>query len=512
MEDILKFEFPRNQSSYIKVIGVGGGGSNAVNHMFEHGIEGVDFIICNTDASSLDGSPVPNKIQLGKGLGAGNMPSVAEKAAMEKADEIKALFENNTQMVFITAGMGGGTGTGAAPVVAKLLKEIELEDEEVKRILTVAVVTTPFSIEGRKRIQQAQDGIAELRKHVDAILIINNDKLKEYGEFKLGQAFALANEILNTAVKGISEIMTIRSTVQIDFRDVNTVMQNSGVALMGFGSAEGEDRATKAVMQAIESPLLNDNNISGAKNVLLYISSSAENEVTMSEFEEITDFVQRTTGTNVDVIWGAGNNETLGNKIAITLIATGFSESELYTKKEPTRIDLEKGQIQDVKQPFLGHSEVAPSIPTFTLDDEIEDRPSFEMSTISDRAAETNSLEASLNFMEQRISAPAKVEVVNELSRNDEPYLRAERTVEAPAVNTERFQAHSTDRIQQLRELSAKVKTVEGLEEIERVPAYMRRNVKMVEPAHSSASEAPRYNLTEDGRVIENSFLDTKVD
>ena len=511
MEDILRFEIPRNQSSYIKVIGVGGGGSNAVNHMYEHGIQGVDFIVCNTDASSLDGSAVPNKIQLGKGLGAGNMPSVAEKAAIDKADEIKALFESNTQMVFITAGMGGGTGTGAAPVVAKLLKEIELEDEEVKRILTVAVVTTPFSIEGRKRIQQAQEGIAELRKHVDAILIINNDKLKEYGEFKLGQAFALANEILNTAVKGISEIMTIRSKVQIDFRDVNTVMQNSGVALMGFGSAEGEDRATKAVMQAIESPLLNDNNINGAKNVLLYISSSEENEVTMSEFEEITDFVQKTTGANVDVIWGAGNNETLGEKIAITLIATGFSESEIYTKKELPKIDLEKGHIQNFGQPSFGHSQVAPSIPTFSIDDKFEDNPSFEKPTISERVAEMNSLEASLDFMEQRISSPSQMQVVNELPRNDEPYLRVENT-ESPSLNTERFQAHSTDRIQQLRELSAKVKTVEGLEEIERVPAYMRRNVKMVEPAHSSASEAPRYNLTEDGRVIENGFLSTKVD
>jgi len=509
MEDILKFEIPRNQSSYIKVIGVGGGGSNAVNHMFEHGIQGVDFIICNTDASSLDGSPVPNKIQLGKGLGAGNMPSVAEKAATDKADEIKALFENNTQMVFITAGMGGGTGTGAAPVVAKLLKEIELEDEEVKRILTVAVVTTPFSIEGRKRIQQAQEGIAELRKHVDAILIINNDKLKEYGEFKLGQAFALANEILNTAVKGISEIMTVRSTVQIDFRDVNTVMQESGVALMGFGSAEGEDRAIKAVEQAIESPLLNDNNINGAKNVLLYISSSVENEVTMSEFEEITNFVQKATGANVDVIWGAGNNETLGDKIAITLIATGFSESELYTRREPKRIDLEKGQISDSNQPIFGSSET--STPVYNLDDEWEDRRAFERPTISERVTESNSLEASLNFMEQRVSAPAKIQVVDELPSKDEPYLRAVKA-DTPTVNTDRFQAHSFDRIQQLRELSAKVKTPEGLEEIERVPAYMRRNVKMVEPAHSSTSEAPRYNLTEDGRVIENGFLSTKVD
>ncbi|MDR1950899.1 MAG: cell division protein FtsZ, partial [Bacteroidales bacterium] len=375
MEDILKFELPLNQSSYIKVIGVGGGGSNAVNHMFERGIQGVDFFICNTDASALDASLVPNKIQLGKGLGAGNKPEAAKKAALEKSEEIKALFENNTQMVFITAGMGGGTGTGAAPVIAEILKKIQLEDEEVERILTVAVVTTPFSIEGRKRIQQAQEGIAEIRKHVDAILIINNDKLKEYGEFKMSEAFALANEILNTAVKGISEIMTVHSTVQIDFRDVNTVMQNSGVALMGCGSAEGEDRAIKAVMQAIESPLLNDSNINGAKNVLIYISSSPENEITMSEFEDITHFVQKATGLDVEVIWGAGKDDTLGDKISVTLVATGFSESELFRPEKRIIIDLDKGQIPTSQQPQVISSETETSaVPfTYSLDDEFDD-------------------------------------------------------------------------------------------------------------------------------------------
>jgi cell division protein FtsZ len=509
MEDILKFDFPLNQSSYIKVIGVGGGGSNAVNHMFEHGIQGVDFIVCNTDSSALDGSPVPNKIQLGKGLGAGNMPSVAEKAAVEKAEDIKALFENNTQMVFITAGMGGGTGTGAAPVVAKLLKEIELEDEEVKRILTVAVVTTPFSIEGRKRIQQAQEGIAELRKHVDAILIINNDKLKEYGEFKMSQAFALANEILTTAVKGISEIITVRSTVQIDFRDINTVMQGSGVALMGCGSAEGDDRAVKAVMQAIESPLLNDSNINGAKNVLIYISSSSENEVTMSEFEEITHFVQKSTGTDVDVIWGAGNDDSLGDKISVTLVATGFSENELYRREKPMVIDLEKGHIPTIGQSSLETPASSPFV--YSLDDEYEDTKTLQnINKFTEKTVEPNSLEASLNFHELRVSAPAKTQIVNELP-NDEPFIRSEKS-SAPTVNIERHQIHSADRIQQLRDLSAKVKTVEGLEELERVPAFMRRDIKLVEPTHSSTSEVPRYKLTDDGHVIGNSFLHDNVD
>jgi cell division protein FtsZ len=513
MEDILKFELPINQSSYIKVIGVGGGGSNAVNHMFERGIQGVDFIVCNTDAAALDASPVPNKVQLGKGLGAGNKPEAAKKVALEKADEIKSLFENNTQMVFITAGMGGGTGTGAAPVIAELLKEIELDDDEVKRILTVAVVTTPFNIEGRKRIQQAQEGIAEIRKYVDAILIINNDKLKEYGEFKMSEAFALANEILNTAVKGISEIMTVHSTVQIDFRDVNTVMQGSGVALMGCGSAEGEDRAIKAVMQAIESPLLNDSNITGAKNVLIYISSSPENEITMSEFEEITHFVQKTTGMDVDVIWGAGKDDTLGDKISVTLVATGFSENQIYQKPERKIIDLEKGHLPTSKHPTdFGTSEASTHSPfVYSLDDEWDDNQSIRgMIKPVEKASESNSLEASLSFMEKHASTPAKTQVKNELP-SDEPYFRSEKTV-APTMNTERFQFHSASRIQQLRDLSAKVKTVEGLEEIERIPAYMRRQVELVEPTHSSASEVPRYNLTEDGRVVGNSFLHDNVD
>ncbi len=514
MEDILKFDFPIHQSAYIKVIGIGGGGSNAVNHMFEHGIKGVDFIVCNTDAAALDGSPVPNKIQLGKGLGAGNMPSVAEKAATEKAEEIKALFENNTQMVFITAGMGGGTGTGAAPVVAKLLKEIELEDEEVKRILTVAVVTTPFSIEGRKRIQQAQEGIAELRKHVDAILIINNDKLKEYGEFRMSQAFALANEILTTAVKGISEIMTVHSTVQIDFRDVNTIMQNSGVALMGCGSAEGEDRAIKAVTQAISSPLLNDSDINGAKNVLIYISSSSENEVTMSEFEEITHFVQKATGRDVDVIWGAGNDDFLGEKISVTLVATGFSENELYRENETKRVNLDDDTAPKITQKpqsvtaFETLEQPATAQFEYSPDDEWDDIRIIEK---SEKIVEPNSLEASLSLFAQRTSAPRETQVVNSLPDNDEPYLRQDKT-DTPTVNSERFQAQSADRIQQLRDLSAKVKTADGLQEIERIPAYMRRQVKLEEPAHSSTSEVLHYNLTEDGRVVKNRFLTDNVD
>ncbi len=517
MEDILKFDIPIHQSSYIKVIGVGGGGSNAVNHMYEHGIKGVDFIVCNTDAAALDLSPIPNKIQLGKGLGAGNVPSVAEKAASDKAEEIKSIFESNTQMVFITAGMGGGTGTGAAPVVAKILKEIELDDEEVKNILTVAVVTTPFAIEGRKRMQQAQDGIAELRKHVDAILIINNDKLNEYGEFKMSQAFALANEILSTAVKGISEIMTVESRIHIDFRDVNTVMRNSGVALMGVGFAEGEDRSINAISQAISSPLLNDNDIRGAKNVLLYISSSSENELTMSEFKEITNFVQKATGREMDMIWGQGIDDSLGGKISITLVATGFSENEIYSEKPPVVVDLEKNNPIEKKTPLTVVLDETPitaepaqfAAPAYSREDTVD-----EMFIIkkAGKIAEPNSLEASLNLMERRSSETPKTVVVNELPNTEEQWTTRGTTISQNMDYTPRFQEQTIERVELLRSMSAQVRTTDGLEKIEKTPAYISRGIQLEEPVHSSQSQAPRFNLTEDGRVVENSYLNNNVD
>lgn len=343
IKDILDFVIPKNKSSIIKVIGVGGGGGNAVNNMYRQGITGVDFLVCNTDAQALDASPVPNKIQLGKGLGAGNVPAVAEKAAMELKDVIKAEISHNTKMLFITAGMGGGTGTGAAPVIAEIAKEIELDDE-VNKILTVAIVTTPFSFEGRKRAEQAKQGIEALRKHVDAVLVISNDKLREFGDMPMKNAFAMVDDVLTAAAKGISEIITVSSYIQIDFRDVNTVMANSGVALMGFGVAEGEDRARLAIEQAMSSPLLADNSVDGAKNVLLYMSSSSEHEIRMDEITIITDLMKQETGGKADVIWGAGEDDKLGEKLSITLVATGFTEApsrEFYTLGEENTQDLQ---------------------------------------------------------------------------------------------------------------------------------------------------------------------------
>jgi cell division protein FtsZ len=317
MKEMIKFDMPKNQSSIIKVIGVGGGGSNAVNHMFRQGIKGVDFIICNTDAQAMESSPVPTKIQLGeKGLGAGSIPSVGKQAASQKTDQIREILEKNTQMLFITAGMGGGTGTGAAPVIASIAKELG--------ILTVGIVTIPFAFEGKKRRLQAEEGIIELRKYVDTLLIICNDKLRELcGDLKLSVAFDKADDVLTTAAKGIAEIITVTGYINVDFEDVRTVMSDSGKAIMGCALAEGENRALEAVKAALSSPLLNDNEIEGASNVLLYITSGLE-EISMDEVTEITDYIQQEARSQAEIIWGNGYDESLGNKISITLIATGF--------------------------------------------------------------------------------------------------------------------------------------------------------------------------------------------
>lgn len=323
-KELMNFNLPKEESSIIKVIGVGGGGSNAVNHMYRQGIRGVDFVVCNTDQQALDMSPVPKKIALGstltEGRGAGAQAEVGRNAAIETLDEIKEVLGTNTKMVFITAGMGGGTGTGAAPVIAEAAKELG--------ILTVGIVTVPFAFEGKKRKIQADKGLEELKRNVDTVLVICNDKLREmYGNLKLGEAFSQADDILTIAAKGIAEIITVEGYVNVDFEDVRTVMTNSGVAIMGSASSSGQNRATEAVTRALASPLLNDNNIFGASNILLYISSGTD-EVTMDEVTEITDFIQEEAGMTADIIWGNGYDEALGDAICITVIATGFTNEK----------------------------------------------------------------------------------------------------------------------------------------------------------------------------------------
>ena len=316
------FDLPKGNSSIIKVIGVGGGGNNALRHMYERGIHGVDFVICNTDSQTLDNNPVANKVQLGititEGLGAGADPEVGEKAAIESIDEIKAALGQGTKMVFITAGMGGGTGTGAAPVIAKVAKEMG--------ILTIGIVTVPFSFEGKRRLDQADIGLEKLRNNVDSLIVINNDKLRQqYGNLGFKSGFSKADEVLTNAAKGMAEVITGYFDVNIDFRDAKSVLQNSGTALMSTGVASGENKAEDAVKKALDSPLLNDNKITGAKNVLLLIRSGSE-EATMDEIGIINDYIQKEAGDTADIIFGVGSDEELGDAISVLVIATGFAK------------------------------------------------------------------------------------------------------------------------------------------------------------------------------------------
>ena len=331
----LSFDLPKNQSNVIKVIGVGGGGSNAINHMYSKGIKGVDYVVCNTDAQALENSNVPNKIQLGvnltEGLGAGANPIVGEKAAIENLNEIKSMLENNTKMVFITAGMGGGTGTGAAPIISKLAMEMN--------ILTVGIVTMPFVFEGKNRISQANIGLDKLRKNVDALIVVNNNKLRDvYGNLGVKQGFSKADEVLATAAKGIAEVITHHYTQNIDLKDAKTVLSKSGNAIMGSAGSSGEKRAIKAVSNALDSPLLNDNSIRGAKNVLLLILSGSS-EVTIDEIGLINDYIQETAGNNVNIIMGIGEDQSMVEEISVTVIATGF---DINQQDEIIHVDPKK--------------------------------------------------------------------------------------------------------------------------------------------------------------------------
>ncbi|RDY58895.1 cell division protein FtsZ [Flagellimonas nanhaiensis] len=393
--DNIAFDLPKNKSNVIKVIGVGGGGSNAINHMFQAGINGVDFVICNTDAQALQNSPVPNKIQLGvsltEGLGAGANPDVGEQAALESMEEIKSMLEHTTKMAFITAGMGGGTGTGAAPVIAKLAKEMD--------VLTVGIVTIPFQFEGAMRNKQAQAGIEKLRSNVDSLIVINNNKLREvYGNLGFKAGFSKADEVLATAARGIAEVITHHYTQNIDLRDAKTVLSNSGTAIMGSATASGSARAGEAIMKALDSPLLNDNKINGAKNVLLLIVSGSQ-EITIDEIGEINDYIQIEAGHGANIIMGVGEDDNLGDAIAVTVIATGFnvdqqdhivnteSKKVFYTLEDEQTAEQEltpeATSVQDVKI----ESKPVPSEPpivkhTLEMDEEVEEAPQNDLDLI----------------------------------------------------------------------------------------------------------------------------------
>ncbi len=408
----MKFDLPKDQASIIKVIGVGGGGSNAVNHMYNQGITGVDFMICNTDAQALEQSPIPNKIQLGttltEGLGAGANPEVGKNAAIEDVEAIKAVLQNNTKMVFITAGMGGGTGTGAAPIIAETAREMG--------ILTVGIVTIPFSFEGRRRKQQADEGLEALRNSVDTLLIINNDKLRMmYGNLRMGEAFSKADDILAVAAKGISEIITVTGYVNTDFRDVQTVMKDGGTAIMGSGTAEGENRAIDAVTKALASPLLNDNEIKGANYILLNITSGTE-EITMDEIGDITDFIQDEAGLTADVIWGNCTDESLGEKVSVTVIATGFGANSTDSFKlgeKPEKVimtldsDVPTNITTALNDDVVGTTEATNDNEEPTLKTTVEEQP-------------TLNFEKQTPIVEKQVEKPAAERVVFNLESEDE--------------------------------------------------------------------------------------------
>ncbi len=475
----MMFDLPKEERSIIKVIGVGGGGSNAVTHMFKQGIVGVDFIISNTDSQSMEMSPIPTKIQLGpyltEGRGAGSKPEMGRQACEESIDEIRKILTDNTKMLFITAGMGGGTGTGAAPIIARLSKEMG--------ILTVAIVTVPFTFEGKRRYEQAQEGLDELKKSVDSIIVISNDKLREiHGNLPLSQAFSHADDILSMAAKGIAEIITVSGYVNVDFEDVNTVMRDSGVSIMGTSVMEGEDRARKAVDNALNSPLLEDNDIRGAKHILLNITSG-DSEVTMDEIFEITEYVQEEAGFGTDLIWGHCQDDTLGSKIAVTLIATGFDQKpriEEKTVKEKITVALDDPKKNAEKEMI------------FELDKPAEEKNTVEFETEDD---------AYKQYQRNRYTY-------------EEPYIKKEVKAQSDEENMRRRKMED-ERKERLRSMNVRLNNPKSVVDLENKPAYLRRNVDLDDVQHSDTEEQSKWTISDDDEPIireGNSYLHDNVD
>lgn len=544
---MMQFELPKDESSIIKVIGVGGGGSNAVNHMFRLGIKGVDFIICNTDKQALEKSPVPNKIQLGnsltKGLGAGARPEVGRDSALESIEEIKSLLTANTEMVFITAGLGGGTGTGAAPVIASIAKELG--------ILSVGIVTIPFTFEGKKRREQAERGLEEMKKYVDTLIVIGNDKLREiYGSLKMTEAFAHADNVLTNAAKSIAEIISLHMHVNVDFNDVKTVMQDSGVAIMGSAIASGEKRALRAVEAALVSPLLNDNDISGARHVLLNIMSGSD-DIEMDEFGEITDYIQEAAGGTAELITGYGTDASLGDNVSVTIIATGFNskmnsgyEAPVFQERKVVKLDepvapkqepVQTNIIDEIQksEPFVytkteetpantiqEAAKQAPPINEF-IENKVEEKkeeehkPEIKVFTLEE---ETFSVETSHTVTNENtsITETTKQEfVINDISSEDDntPEEKAQ-----PNSREEQIRL-AQERIKKLKELTLKMKTPEGLAHLEKESAWQRKQLNLQNDGTnpSKDSQVSRYTLgTDENKNIEirpnNSFLHDNVD
>lgn len=611
---MMHFDLPKEKPSIIKVIGVGGGGSNAVNHMYRQGIRGVEFLVCNTDLQALEMSPVQHKIQLGanltEGRGAGSMPEVGKNSAIENLDDLRKVLSNHTKMVFITAGMGGGTGTGAAPIIAGLAREMG--------ILTVGIATVPFSFEGKKRRQQAEAGIEELKRTVDTLLVICNDKLREiHGNLKIADAFGHADNILATAAKSIAEIISVTLHINVDFADVQTVMKDSGVAIMGSATAVGENRALKAVELALDSPLLNDNNIEGARYILLNITSGNE-EITMDEMAEITDYVQNQAGQTAEVIMGVGTDESLGEQISVTIIATGFKTKEQiksekpvqrivhkleeYSKKDtiaetfapvknelepvllsetvenmvmeaemPLFIDEEKIYEPEIDSPVIFNLEEGKSVDELIMEEEIkieeiklvEKKIVVEEETIEEEVAEEVNMEddelkivnlddnSSEDLEEEKAENVFTFEISQDIPVAEENPLPVMETHEVEEIDMtqapvaaippsqetvvseetqkpveepqkpvedphEELFRRSRERIMKLKEMSYKMNTPQGLNDLEKEPAFRRRNIKLDDVPQSNTQNVSRFSLVEDQdkkvEIKPNSFLHDKVD
>jgi len=546
----MEFDLPKETSSIIKVIGVGGGGSNAVNHMYGQGIIGVDFIVCNTDRQALDISPVPYKIQLGpsltEGRGAGAIPEIGMNAAIENIEEIKELLSKNTKMVFVTAGLGGGTGTGAAPVIAQVAKDMG--------ILTVGIVTVPFNFEGRKRRQQAEEGMSKMRENVDTLLVINNERLREItGNLTIGNAFSQADNVLTTAAKGIAEVIAVTGAINVDFNDVRTVMKDSGVAIMGSAAAEGESRAVTAVSEALNSPLLNDNDIRGARHVLLNITYG-DKEVLMDEITEITDYIQDEAGSTADVIWGHGYDASLGDKLSVTIIATGFQSHPItgFEKPEEKKVTpLEDEPRKEIVAPLNTPTQTK----RVTLDLEEEQTPFLKAEQPVNQVIEpiqpvTERPASTVNLYEQP-QAPVqqpKVENTNQINWDiqpsvtptprveERPVTRTETTTsrqvfnleddlaskvnqnnvnERETLSPEEHQRRAQERMSKIVEYTSKLKKAEGIIEFENEPAYMRRNIQLDNTKPSTEDNLGRYGVAQNGNgssLRNNNFLHDNVD
>ncbi|MBP6429385.1 MAG: cell division protein FtsZ [Bacteroidales bacterium] len=556
---MLQFEAPKENSNYIKVIGVGGGGTNAINHMYNKGIEGVDFIVCNTDQKSIDASPIQNKIKIGKdGLGAGNCPDKAKQAAIRAELEIKEMLGNNTQMLFIAAGMGGGTGTGAAPIIAKFAKEIEFTNEDGEKvedeILVVAIVTLPLSFEGKRRKEQAEEGIRNLKEYVDAIIVVNTDKIRERGNIPLPRMFPMADDVLLTAAKGIAEIITSNAYISVDFRDVQSVMADSGVAIMGTGTGygQGEDRALEAIKQAATSDLLNDCEIKGTKNMLLYITTSPDEEhsITMDEYAIIAEYIQSQTGNEPDIIWGLKYDESYQDRIDITLVATGFEEKEIYnpyernnnivkkelTIEEPkkevkaeikaevkveTAVDLIKKAEQEIASaPFLIKAEVQQE-EIFAETSQSSSRPLRKELDLSPDSfhptARTNDKPVSNETIVdisvagiERLKAQSEIAV--ETIEQERPAINSSqsnsgydnRIAPRQPISTNPYYKEDQEKIMmerqaRMEEFSRKMKDKNGLDEMLNTPAYQQYNIDIPIAKHSSLRESSSLQVDSSG-------------